>query len=152
MPGQNVVHTQLQRAIQRLWPVADVAVGSVIVGPVDRCVASAEHPFLRKVHEAIAASVSPSEKAELNAARSVRHHVRAVGERLLGWLGMVRVHFGDIFTFLGCRLPALRLVALHLLSNGLVRDGNRAHLRPDRIAIGMIAVMMGVEDIFHRLR
>src|SRR5690606_32552953 len=46
--------------------------------------------------------------------------------------------------------PALGLVAIHLLRDLLVRDGNGAGTCPDRVAVCMIAVMMRIEDEAHR--
>ena len=77
--------------------------------------------------------------------------MRAIGESLLGRLGMVRIHLGDILALLSCLLPALWFVALHLVGDPLVGDCYSAQLGPDRIPIGVIAVMVSVEDILDGL-
>jgi hypothetical protein len=49
-------------------------------------------------------------------------------------------------------LPARRLQPLQLIGHALEGEGRRAALRPHRVAVEMVAVVVGVEDVLHRLR
>ena len=61
------------------------------------------------------------------------------------------MHVRDILALCGGKLPAGRLVAFHLLGDSAIGQRGRAGLGPDGIAVGMVAVMMGIENILHRL-
>ena len=57
----------------------------------------------------------------------------------------------DIGPGLGGGQPARRLQAFQFLAHGLERQGGCAVLRPQHIAVEVIAVMVGVEDVFDGL-
>ncbi len=61
------------------------------------------------------------------------------------------MHIRHVLAFFHGRLPARRLVALHLFGHALIGDGDRAHAGPYRVAIGMIAMVMRIENELHRL-
>src|SRR5207248_11498872 len=63
-----------------------------------------------------------------------------------GRLGGAAVQFRDVLALLGGGLPAGRLIALHFVGDALIGDGDGAHLGPDRVAVGMVAMVVRVED------
>src|SRR5207249_4704228 len=109
----------------------------------------AQDSLLRQVDESIAARVRPAKEMELHLARFVFENEWALVESLFGRLGGREVQLGNILSAFGSGLPARRLVTLHLFNHAFVRESGCAGLRPDGGSVSMIAVMVGVEDIFH---
>ena len=92
----------------------------------------------------------PTEVPEFHFARSVVEHKLLLIDVLLGRLRSRLVQLRHILAGLSRGQPAGRFEAFQLLGNGLKRQGSRAGLRPQKVAVQMIAVMMGIEHVLHR--
>ena len=93
----------------------------------------------------------PTEEMKLHFARAVLQYKRALVKRLLRVLGCVPMHLGYIRPAFGRGLPARRLIPLHLLSHALICQGCGAGRGPDGIAVGVVAVVVRIEDVFDGL-
>ncbi len=69
----------------------------------------------------------------------------------MGGLGIPESQGGDVLSLGGFLLPAERLVTIHLLDHFLVCDRQGSVGDPDRIPVGVVTMMMGVEDQADRL-
>ena len=65
----------------------------------------------------------------------------------LGGSGALSLSSRYVGALLGGGLPARRFVTLHLFGDSHVRQGGCASLGPDWIAVGMVAVVMSIEDV-----
>ena len=94
--------------------------------------------------------MGPAEVVKFDAARFILEDKGAFREGLRGRFGCVELQIGDVFALPGGFLPAGRLVSLHLFSDTGIGQGRRTGLSPNRVAISVVAVMMGVEDVLYR--
>src|SRR5579875_469029 len=65
----------------------------------------------------------------------------------LGRLGAVQVEIGYVLALFDGGLPASRFEALHLFSNALECEGGGAGLGPEHVAVDVVAVVVGVENV-----
>src|ERR1035438_7314189 len=107
---QHGLHLQLFGRAHNFRPVADVAVGRVVVWTVHHRIACAQDLLFGQVDEAVAAGVRPAEEMELHLARAVVQDEQVVVEGLLGRLDAGAVHGGYVPTLVCGLLPAGRLV------------------------------------------
>src|SRR5205085_7601977 len=142
---------QLSRGLDYRRPVADVAIRGEIIRAVDCGIAGAQNLFFRQPDETIAARVRPAEEVETHLARTILHDEWALIEGLLGRLRGAELQFGYVGAAFGGGLPARGFVALHFLSHALVSERGGAGLRPYRIAVGVVAVVVRVEDVLYGL-
>src|SRR5262249_38543757 len=119
-------------------------------GAVDAGVARAENFFPGQVRQSVARRMRVSEKQKLDPMLTVVQHQLFVEDEA----GDLEVALGDVLPT-GESLAGLSkfLRSLNSEEPGTVSLGDdaRARLAEDRVAIGMIAVMMGVQDISNRL-
>jgi len=73
-----------------------------------------------------------------------------IAERLLGRFGGGEFEVAHVGALFGGLLPALGLIAFHLVDDTFVRKRGGAGFGPDGIAVGVITVMVGIEDVADR--
>ena len=126
-----------------------MGIGHIVKRAVGDGVACRQHLFFRQIDKAIAARVRPSEEVEFHAARAVIQHERRRVESLLRRLGRGAVKLLHIFAI---RLhPTLGLVTLHLLRHPDIGQRRRAHFGPDGVSVGVVAVVVRVENVLDGL-
>ncbi len=93
----------------------------------------------------------PAEVPELYFARPVIQNILLLVDILFGRLRTRLVEFRHIVAALGRGQPARRFEALQFVGHALERQRRRASLRPEQVAVKVIAVMVRVEHVLHRL-
>ena len=148
-PGRTYSTVKCLGGADDLGPIADVGVGGEVIGAVDHGVAGAEHVFLGQIDETIAAGVGPAVEIEADFASAVLEDEGA----LVKGLGAVRggLEVADIGAVLGGGLPAGGFEAFHFFGDADVGEGRGAGFGPDGVAVGVVAVVVRVEDVLDRL-
>ena len=143
---------------RRLLPETEPEISDALTGyfrdegiTVHDGIASADNLLFRQVSKAVPAGVRPSEKVKLDAPSLVLQHERALGERLLGRFRCLQVQCRYILSLLGRFLPTFGFITPHLLGDANVRQCSGALPGPNGIAIGMVAVVVGIENVLDGL-
>src|ERR1041385_3177776 len=93
--------------------------------------------------------MGPPKVPEFHFPRTVVENELRLIEVLFGRLGAFAVEFGYILALLGAGLPSGRFASLQLVGDPFKREGGCAVLRPDDVAVKVVAVMVGVKNVLH---
>ncbi len=95
--------------------------------------------------------MTPAQVQEVDFSGRVFQDKSTPSKGLLRPLHIVLVQIANVLPFSLRCLPTRGFVAIHLFCDFVIGKRGCARCRPQRVAVGMIAVGMGIEDIAHRL-
>ena len=145
--GADEVDLQLVHRVEALDPARGVGVAHVVERAVHARVAGAEDLVLRQVRARVAGRVAVPEVHEDHVLRVVFQFVLVV-EGDVHLLERALLH---VLAVLRGVLPLLRAVRLQQAGGVLVGDDLRALLRPHRVAVRVVAVVVRVQHVLDRL-
>ncbi len=150
MPGTNEFDIELLGSIEDANPRCGIRMTHVVESPIGAGVPRAQDLLLRQVHKRIAGRVGMAQEEELDVLLAVVEHQLFVEEQVghledaLGHVLAPGLALAGICEFLGPVDPQ------EPAAIGLSHDA-RPGIGEHRVAIGMIAVMVRIEDVADRL-
>ncbi len=119
----------------------------VVECAVDAGVAGAEDFLIRQPGDRITRGVGVAEEHEFDALSAIIEDFRFVKRLVRNF----QFALGDVFALSGCGFPFFRALDLKEPGAILVADDLRTLFGPDCVAIGVVAMMVRIENVLDRL-